>query len=221
MRNRTVAGFDYMRTNDNQMFAFIGVVDWVPFRGGDYSTLNDKTLGAKYNELRNRPGYDFNANNTWPSSGVLNTYSGYISNVLTPIEGLNVLASVRYESNQFNGGKRGQADVAAYSQSAWSPKFGLVYEIIKDQFSVFGNYQNSFKSNGYYIYNKAGDVALSDPEKANQFEGGLKANLLKGKITATLSYYDIKVKNTLMTTRELTVGAGGSESGREINKPWI
>lgn len=105
MRNRTVAGFDYMRTNDNQMFAFIGVVDWVPFRGGDYSTLNDKTLGAKYNELRNRPGYDFNANNTWPSSGVLNTYSGYISNVLTPIEGLNVLASVRYESNQFNGGK--------------------------------------------------------------------------------------------------------------------
>lgn len=206
MRNRTVAGFDYMRTNDNQMFAFIGVVDWVPFRGGDYSTLNDKTLGAKYNELRNRPGYDFNANNTWPSSGVLNTYSGYISNVLTPIEGLNVLASVRYESNQFNGGKRGQAAVAAYSQSAWSPKFGLVYEIIKDQFSVFGNYQNSFKSNGYYVYNKAGDVALSDPEKANQFEGGLKANLLKGKITATLSYYDIKVKNTLMTTRELTVG---------------
>ncbi|MDV3864210.1 TonB-dependent receptor [Elizabethkingia anophelis] len=206
MRNRTVAGFDYMRTNDNQMFAFIGVVDWVPFRGGDYSTLNDKTLGAKYNELRNRPGYDFNANNTWPSSGVLNTYSGYISNVLTPIEGLNVLASVRYESNQFNGGKRGQAAVAAYSQSAWSPKFGLLYEIIKDQFSVFGNYQNSFKSNGYYVYNKAGDVALSDPEKANQFEGGLKANLLKGKITATLSYYDIKVKNTLMTTRELTVG---------------
>ncbi|MCT3846444.1 TonB-dependent receptor [Elizabethkingia anophelis] len=206
MRNRTVAGFDYMRTNDNQMFAFIGVVDWVPFRGGDYSTLNDKTLGAKYDELRNRPGYDFNANNTWPSSGVLNTYSGYISNVLTPIEGLNVLASVRYESNQFNGGKRGQAAVAAYSQSAWSPKFGLVYEIIKDQFSVFGNYQNSFKSNGYYVYNKAGDVALSDPEKANQFEGGLKANLLKGKITATLSYYDIKVKNTLMTTRELTVG---------------
>ncbi|HAY3536461.1 TonB-dependent siderophore receptor [Elizabethkingia anophelis] len=206
MRNRTVAGFDYMRTNDNQMFAFIGVVDWVPFRGGDYSTLNDKTLGAKYDELRNRLGYDFNANNTWPSSGVLNTYSGYISNVLTPIEGLNVLASVRYESNQFNGGKRGQAAVAAYSQSAWSPKFGLVYEIIKDQFSVFGNYQNSFKSNGYYVYNKAGDVALSDPEKANQFEGGLKANLLKGKITATLSYYDIKVKNTLMTTRELTVG---------------
>ncbi len=206
MRNRTVAGFDYMRTNDNQMFAFIGVVDWVPFRGGDYSTLNDKTLGAKYDELRNRPGYDFNANNTWPSSGVLNTYSGYISNVLTPVEGLNVLASVRYESNQFNGGKRGQAAVAAYSQSVWTPKFGLVYEIIKDQFSVFGNYQNSFKSNGYYVYNKAGDVALSDPEKANQFEGGLKANLLKGKITATLSYYDIKVKNTLMTTRELTVG---------------
>ena len=39
--------------------------------------------------------------------------------------GINVLASVRYESNQFNGGKRGQAAVAAYSQSAWSPKFGF------------------------------------------------------------------------------------------------
>ena len=166
MRNRTVAGFDYMRTNDNQMFAFIGVVDWVPFRGGDYSTLNDKTLGAKYNELRNRPGYDFNANNTWPSSGVLNTYSGYISNVLTPIEGLNVLASVRYESNQFNGGKEDKLLLQPIHNPHGRQKFGLVYEIIKDQFSVFGNYQNSFKSNGYYIYNKAGDVALSDPEKA-------------------------------------------------------
>jgi iron complex outermembrane receptor protein len=200
MRNRTVAGFDYMRTNDNQMFVFIGAFDWVPFRGGDYSALNDKTLGAKYNELRNQPGYDFNGKNSWPSSGVLNTYSGYISNVLTPVEGLNVLASVRYESNQFNGGNRGQTAVAAYSQSAWSPKFGLIYEIIKDQFSVFGNYQNSFKSNGYINTDDKGSIALSKPEMANQFEGGFKASLIKGRINASVSYYNINVKNSLITT---------------------
>jgi iron complex outermembrane receptor protein len=80
----------------------------------------------------------------------------------------------------------------------------LVYQIIKDKFSIFGNYQNSFKSNGYFTTDKAGNVALSDPEKANQFEGGFKANLINGKINATVSYYDIRVKNMLVSTGDFS-----------------
>ncbi|RNL94545.1 TonB-dependent receptor [Sinomicrobium pectinilyticum] len=206
MRNRAVAGFDYLRTKNEQNFIFFSVFDWAPFSGGDYATMNAETVSARYDELRNTPGYDFNANNTYPITGVLNTYSAYISDVLTPAEGLNVMASVRYENNQFNGGKSGQADTQAYKQAAWSPKFGAVYEIVRNQFSVFGNFQNSFTSNGYYLTNSNGDMALSDPEKANQWEGGFKANLMAGRINATLSYYNIDVKNSLLSTGEY-VGA--------------
>jgi iron complex outermembrane receptor protein len=111
---------------------------------------------------------------------------------------------IRYENNDFQGGEVFFTKNDPYNQAAWSPKAGLVYEIIKDQFSVFGNYQNSFKSNGYYTTNISGAMALSDPERANQFEGGFKANLINGKINATVSYYDIKVKNMLVSTGEYT-----------------
>lgn len=194
MRNRTVAGFDFLKTKDRSRFIYLatGAFDTVPANGVDYSGFNGDAMGALYNNPANLSNYDIDADT--------NTYSGYVSNVFTPVTGLNVVVGVRYESNDFKGGKVWINDTAAYNQSAWSPKAGLVYEILKDRFSVFGNYQNSFKSNGYYTYNATGDIALSDPERANQFEGGFKTNLINGKINATVSYYDIKAKNYLVTT---------------------
>lgn len=201
VRNRTVAGFDYMRLNDNQYFMFTNF-DWVPFAGTDYSNMNGQTLGAMYDHLRNQP--DFDKNYTYINKGKKDTYSGYISNVITPITGLNILTSVRYETNNYKGGQVGQNKTAEFSQGAWSPKFGVVYQILPEKLSVFGNYQNSFTVNGYYTSDKAGNVTLSTPERANQFEGGVKTNLIKGRITTTLSYYNIQVKNTLLNTGEMT-----------------
>ena len=198
MRNRTVAGFDFLKTKDRSRFIYLAVSgegifnNPVPANGGNYSDFNGTTIGNLYSDPANISNYDIDAD--------LNTYSGYISNVFTPVTGLNLVVGVRYESNDFQGGKVWINETAAYNQSAWSPKAGLVYEILKDKFSVFGNYQNSFKSNGYYTFNSTGDIALSDPERANQFEGGFKTNLINGKINATVSYYDIKAKNYLVTT---------------------
>lgn len=203
MRNRTVIGFDYLKTTKRLHYILLnssifpnGAFDFVSLSGGDYSGFNGDALGAIYSNPANTTPYN--------DIGDLNTYSGYISNVFTPISGLNVMLGIRYESNNFKGGIVSQNSVAAYKQSAWSPKAGLVYEIIKNTFSIFGNYQNSFKSNGYYIVDTSGKTALSDPERANQFEGGFKANLLNGKINATVSYYDINIKNRLLNTGEYT-----------------
>lgn len=206
VRNRTVAGFDYMRMNDNQYFMFTNF-DWVPFNASDYSGMNGQTLSAKYKDLQNSS--NFERDNTYRVTGKKDIYSGYISNVITPVRGLNILTSLRYESVDFKGGKQGQVDTRAYKQGAWSPKLGIVYQIIQDKFSVFGNYQNSFTSNGYYISDANSNVTLSDPERANQFEGGFKASLMKGRISTTLSYYNIKVKNTLLN-------AGYTDQGRAI-----
>jgi len=195
MRNRTVIGFDYLKTKDRLRFVYLSTgPNTVSAVNGNYLDFNGATLGAMYSNTANVSNYNID--------GDLNTYSGYISNVFTPVTGFNVVVGLRYESNDFQGGKVWVNDTAAYNQSAWSPKAGLVYEIIKDKFSIFGNYQNSFKSNGYYTYNITGDTALSDPERANQFEGGFKTNLINGKINASVSYYDIKVKNMLIGTGE-------------------
>ncbi|MBY0066517.1 TonB-dependent siderophore receptor [Empedobacter sp. ULE_I145] len=195
MRNRTVVGLDYMQTKDNQLF-ISGDFDWVPFKNGNYSNMNNHTLQDFYNTS--------NSVGEYPIIGELNTYSAYISNVFTPIQGLNILASIRYENNDSKKGILYSNETKAYSQSAWSPKLGFVYEFVPSKFSVFGNYQNSFKSNGYYAIDKENHQVLSDPEKGNQFEGGFKMNIFNNKINATLSYYNINVKNSLLYTGEYT-----------------
>ncbi|SFI38356.1 TonB-dependent siderophore receptor [Halpernia frigidisoli] len=199
MRNRTVAGFDFLQTQLRQRYVYLNN----PFelvspavRGDNYSNFNGTTLAAAYNIPGNTGIYNVDADT--------NTYSGYISNVFTPVAGLNLVLGARYESNDFKGGSVFFQETKPYNQSAFSPKAGIVYEIVKDKFSVFGNYQNSFKSNGYYTTNVAGNIALSDPERANQFEGGFKTNLINGKVNATVSYYDIKVKNSLQGTGQFT-----------------
>lgn len=194
MRNRTLVGFDYMKIKTDLKYIYLtkGFFDSVPASGYDYpATYNADILKALYADEANVSHYD--------QSDSQNTYSAYISNVFTPFTGLNIMAALRYESNNFRGGKLWINDVKPYNQSAFSPKFGVIYEIIKEKFSVYGNYQNSFKSNGYYFASEDGASLLSDPEKANQFEGGFKGNLYNGRINATLSYYNIDVKNTLYT----------------------
>ncbi|MFD2599470.1 TonB-dependent siderophore receptor [Sphingobacterium corticis] len=191
MRNRLVVGGDYMRTNNRQFF-YSTEMRFVPFTGGDYGAFNKDFANSYYDNLRNN-----NAFPGFPLIDDLDTYSVYASNVLTIIPGLNVMASLRYEKNNFLGGNVYNAPAEAYNQAGWSPKFGAVYEIVKDKFSVFANYQNSFTSNGYFVADTLGTIQLSKPETANQWEGGLKADLLKGRINASLSYYDITVSNSL------------------------
>lgn len=198
MRNRTVVGFDYMKIKNDQHFVTLslpatqGFFDFVPATGYDYAgTFNGSILDNAY---KNTP------NAFYDVIDKQDTYSGYIANVFTPILGLNIMAAARYESNNFKGGILYGSPVEAYTQSAFSPKFGIVYEIIKDKFSVFGNYQNSFSSKGYYATDLVGTPALSAPERANQFEGGFKGSIFKGRVNATLSYYNINVKNSLVAT---------------------
>jgi len=196
MRNRTVVGGDYLRTRNDQFFYF-GVIDFVPFTGNmDYTNFNADYVTNYYNSIRNTPAWD---SSIWPLKNKSNTYSAYVSNVITPVQGLNLMTAIRYESVKFNGGVKGSNETPAYTQRAWSPKLGLVYELVKEKLSVFGNYQNSFTSNGYFVSDTASNLSLSDPEKANQWEGGFKADLWHGKVNATLNYYNINVKNTLQT----------------------
>ncbi|HEY0176343.1 MAG TPA: TonB-dependent receptor, partial [Pedobacter sp.] len=83
-----------------------------------------------------------------------------------------------------------------YMQTAVSPKFGLVYQLIKDQVSLFGNYMNGF-SNVTPVTQpvQTGLSGIFKPQHANQYEGGVKMDLLQNRLSFTASYYDIKVDN--------------------------
>jgi TonB-dependent siderophore receptor len=122
-------------------------------------------------------------------------YGIYLSDVVNVTEQLSLMLSVRYDKVDNKGSLSfiNNVTTGVYSQSTFSPKAGVVYQVIKDKLAVFGNYLNGF--NYSTTTDKEGN--FFSPERANQWEGGVKADLLDGKLSATLNYYNIRVSDKL------------------------
>jgi iron complex outermembrane receptor protein len=135
------------------------------------------------------------------------TYSAYVSDVFNITDRLNAMLSLRIDRYQFKGnynittgvtgggiGTSG-AQAGPFGQTVASPKLGLVYEVVKDQVSLFGNYLNGFFNHS----GSAKDGSIFKPEHGNQLEFGVKGDIFDHRLTGTISYYDIKVDNVLRT----------------------
>lgn len=194
LRNRVVFGLDFLgmeTTNNNSPYALFDVVSAIDPKDPRYSQLNQSAVDAKLAGLTT--GQTRNEQSSY-------TYSAYVSDVLNITEKLIAMASVRVDyfdnkgtKNFINGTKTGN-----YYQTSVSPKFGLVYQIVKDQVGVFANYMNGFKNVAPVTQPLPELDGNFKPQHANQYEGGVKMNMLKGRLNATLSYYDIEVNNISM-----------------------
>jgi len=190
VKNRVVLGLDYLRQNSNQVFYSINQFDAVPKNGTipKYADFNETNLEQYY---QTHPKEISRYINRFISS----TYSVYVSDVINLSDNLIALAALRMDGYDNKGNYQDTTGLytGAYKQIAFAPKFGLVYQPVKDQVSIFANYQSGFT-------NKTGLDYLGHgfkPEQASQFEGGVKLNLFGGKLSSTVSYYDIKVKNVV------------------------
>jgi iron complex outermembrane receptor protein len=183
LRNRVVVGADiYNQKSDwtNTTVAMPAINFKHP--GAAYNNFNSDKVDSAAARL---PHVNYLTNQT--------TYGVYFSDVLNLTEKLNVMVSLRADRFDNKGTFYPSADstAGAYTQNALSPKFGAVYQLVKDRISLFGNYMNGFSNAGGTDFNGAS----FKPQQANQWEGGVKLDLLRHKISATFSYYDIRVKN--------------------------
>jgi iron complex outermembrane receptor protein len=123
-------------------------------------------------------------------------YSAYFSDVINFTPALSAMASLRVDRFVTEGDLSTNAD--DFNQTAFSPKFGIVYQPIIDKVSLFANYMDGF-ANSAPVTEILGDGTTRPrtfkPEHANQFEIGTKLNVFKDKLYATFSYYDIQVKD--------------------------
>ena len=208
LRNRMVIGIDYYAQN-----ILNASNNWVG--AGTISLVNQTDSGAAnltQAGIDNLLAGTFEPNSDTESQVV----SAYVSDVINITNKLSVMASLRVD--EFRGKTSAYAAEEVNSQIAVSPKFGAVYQIIENKVSVFGNYMNGFRNiePGQRADGPTNTVATTfDPEQANQYEFGLKTNLYKDIISASLSYYDINVKNRLMadaTNPNASVQGGEVES---------
>ena len=191
MRNRLVAGLDYYNSR-----LINGGSGWVA--NGTVSLVNGTDTGVLTQAGTDALLTGSFAGNTEANQEIM---SAYVSDVLNVTNKLSVMASLRLD---YFDGKTSQYDgIETKGQVALSPKFGAVYQIVENKVSVFGNYMNGFKN---VAPTTVADLDGSnqrtkefDPEQANQFEVGLKTSLYKDIISASVSYYDIRVNDRVIT----------------------
>lgn len=202
MRNRLVAGVDYYNSrllNGGTGWTGYGVVSLI--NGTDTNGVD--TNGNPIATVLTQAGVDNAlvgsfAGNTEANQEVM---SAYVSDVLNITNKLSVMGSLRLD---YFDGKTSQYDSnKTEGQVALSPKFGAVYQIVENKVSVFGNYMNGFQNVApTTVANVDGSnprIKEFDPEQANQIEVGLKTSLYKDIISASVSYYDIRVKDRVIT----------------------
>ncbi|WBX77863.1 TonB-dependent receptor [Tenacibaculum ovolyticum] len=115
------------------------------------------------------------------------SFGVYASNVTEVTQNLSIMASLRVD--WFNNKED------EYKQTVLSPKFGAVYQIVKDKVSVFANYMDGFKNVAPEI--TAEETTKFNPEHATQIEAGIKSELFNDKLSFTLSYYDIIIDDAV------------------------
>lgn len=203
LRNRVVIGLDYFnetQTNNSTGYAFYGNVT------PDGGTNGDNPFTPVV-ETDSYPLSTAGVDAALASQGVSNVksknhiYSLYVSDVVDITEKLSAMVGLRLDHFDNEGDLTNPDD--DYNQTTLSPKFGIVYQPIKDQLAVFANYQNGFTNVAPQLVGNPDDgpqtLKTFDPEQANQLEFGVKTNLFSNRLNVTMSYYDIKVKDRVIT----------------------
>src|SRR5690606_33482399 len=137
VRNRMVVGVDYFSRviSDQSMTPMFQVYDVVTL---DDNEMWEPISKAKIQSIRNAS--DTNSTNNRTSSYTL---SAYASDVVNISERLLAMASLRVDYfNRNNSLSGGVSKNDEYDQVQLSPKFGLVFQPLIDQVSLFVNYQN-------------------------------------------------------------------------------
>ncbi|MFC6102235.1 TonB-dependent receptor [Olivibacter domesticus] len=193
LRNRLVVGLDYLTNYRKTRYDGLG------YGGAVFAPANLNDLPSTPVIRMEEVQTILAERNTGQNITKESSYSAYASDVLNLTDQLTVMASLRVDRFISDGTTNTLSRVKTgdYTQTAFSPKFGLVYQIVKEKVSLFANYLNGFKNLGNRIQPN-GDISVFKPQQAGQWEGGLKVDL-SDKFNATVSYYNIDVTNSTRT----------------------
>lgn len=205
LRNRLVIGVDYMSQFRNYKYASL-TLDTVNVNAATIKDVKVQTVETRLGQL-----------STAPMLLKQNSYGAYFSDVLNITSGLMIMASLRFDyfDNKGATNNLSRTTTGAYTQTALSPKLGIVYQPVKDKVAVFANYMNGFKNEGDVVQ-PDGTTRSYKPQQAEQLEGGVKLDLFKNKLSATISYYDIKVSKIKRTESDGFM----VQDGEQQSKGW-
>ena len=203
LRNRVVIGADYFtatQISNNTGYAFYGNITPEGGSNGD-NPFTPEVEEDAYPLSSSGVDAALESQAIGNNKSKYHIYSLYASDVLDITNNFSAMVGLRLDHFDNEGDISSAED--DYNQTTLSPKFGLLYQPIKDRLSVFTNYQNGFTNVAPQLVGNPEDgpqtLQTFDPEQANQFEVGLKTNLFNNRLDATISYYNIQVTDRVIT----------------------
>jgi iron complex outermembrane recepter protein len=197
IKHTLVAGFDFGKygISDNTFSFNYGNVLPLPINNPNYSLDNpssyvydDPTFGVKETDTEDK-----------------RIVGGYIQNY-TDFGKMRLLLGLRYDNfkalNTFFPNFQTEATRDTSDADAILPRVGLVYQPVSN-LSLYASYSTSFRPQ---TSNNSLSGGPFDPEKGVQYEAGVKSELIKNKVLATLSLYSIDKNNLLI--RDVTDPTG-------------
>ncbi|MEM6502280.1 MAG: TonB-dependent siderophore receptor [Cyanobacteria bacterium P01_C01_bin.89] len=153
-------------------------------------------------------------NLTTTSTGVTRGWGFYVQDQIEILDNLFVLAGLRFDTVfqelttdiPFLPALSGES---SSTSEDFTPRLGIVYQP-SDEISLYASYSRSFVPNTGVTF--AGD--LLEPEEGEQFEAGIRAELLDGNFVANLAVFDIEKRNIAIsdTLNPTFLQAVGSQS---------
>jgi iron complex outermembrane recepter protein len=122
------------------------------------------------------------------SSSTLDVFGIYIQDLISITDNLKLLLGGRFDfadqESVFNDSPSSRYD------EAFNPRIGLVYQPI-EPLSLYASYSRSFAPN----FGTTSDGETLEPERGTQYEIGARAELLDGRLSTNLAFYDLTKVN--------------------------
>jgi iron complex outermembrane receptor protein len=198
--HETLVGFDYLRAETE--YATFGNFN-TPAENGAY----DINIFAPIYRVP-RSAFDqapyVRPNQTRDHSAFIEDQKGvYFQDHITLFEMLHIFGGGRYDWSEVVRGRGGSFDEARWNiaharpsiirrDEAFSPRVGVLVQPLP-WMSVYGSWTNSFGANNGVDANNRPHA----PQQAEQFEVGVKAELLDRRLMTTLAFYNLRKTNLL------------------------
>jgi iron complex outermembrane receptor protein len=205
VKNKVLIGLDYLNQTLRNNHSPIVKYDTINGQDltNDYGFISRDLVTARIQKSKDKMIRNYTSNNI---------YGAYVSDAIYLTDRWITLLSLRVDHFSSRGQLNLNNNVRSgeFTQTAWSPKVGMVYQLLKNRLSAYANYMNGF-SNVAPVSQELPEYSGNfKPQQANQWEVGFKANLWRKRINFTAGYYNILVDN-------MTRGIEVTKNGKSYN----
>lgn len=166
----------------------IGIKSTVDFTGRSLNIFDPVYEAFTRIDLKNQTPFQDRLTET-------NRIGLYVQDQVALLDKLKVLVGLRYDIvdqdiTNYPTALSQTGSESSQSNDAFSPRLGIVYQPI-EPISLYASYSRAFTPNN--ATTSSGEFI--EPERSQGYEVGVKAELIRGRLSTTVSYFDITKEN--------------------------